>query len=230
MTTGPTSDRPDPSPAAKRAFRDCVFRIHCPSSAERLWNRCFSDQDRQQLGNDLNAAYRAHRTAGMWATLKGSSLDRAVVDVGYLLNFLTESDFKWLLQEIGEYCDAEEAMTAAIAAGHLVLVERPRSAYWDGQAIAIDWNRENASWEFLWELSRSAKAGHSIDRYSFGESTAMDIVAKRKYRLVNMPGFPVALTDHIVHAGRGTQSLRYPPERTRIFERSGSGSLVEWYP
>ena len=131
---------------------------------------------------------------------------------------------------MGEFSDPEEAMEAAIAAGDLVLIERPRSAHWGGNQIAIDWNRYLASWEFLWELSRCAKSGQLLDNETFGETAANDIVAKRKCRLINTAGFPIELANLIDPIGRGTQQLRFPRERIRIFVQSASGTAVEWHP
>ncbi|MDP6721996.1 MAG: hypothetical protein QGF59_25230, partial [Pirellulaceae bacterium] len=110
------------------------------------------------------------------------------------------------------------------------IVERPRAAYWQGQAIDIDWNQQNASWEFLWELTRRAKTEEPIDRFTFGESASPDIVTKRKSRLTAVPEFPVELTDSIKVAGRGTQQLVMPRERIRIFDLDGPETLREWLP
>lgn len=218
-----------PNPATQ-AFRDCYYRIRCKSSAERLWTRHLSAEDRQRLDNDLETAYRGRGTAGMWAFLRGISIDRALLDVGYRLNFLAQADFHWLLREIGECDNPEEAVAAAIAAGHLVLVESPRAAYWDRQAINIDWHRYNSGWDFLWELSRLAKTGRPIDPWAFGYNQAEAIVAKRKHRLTALPEFPISLADLIVPAGRRTQKLNLPREQIRLFELSENGLLEEWRP
>lgn len=92
---------------AQQAFAECYYRIQCPSSAQRLWERHFSADDRQRFESDLDTVYRRYRTAGMWANLRGVSLDRAVLDVGRALNFLTQPDYEWLIREIGEYPTAE---------------------------------------------------------------------------------------------------------------------------
>lgn len=215
---------------AQQAFGECYYRIQCPSSAQRLWERHFSADDRQRFESDLDSVYRRYHTAGMWANLRGVSLDRAVLDVGRALNFLTQPDYEWLIREIGEYPTAEEAMAAAITAGDLVLMECPREAHWNSAEIAVDWNRFDASWEFLWELSRHAKSRNSVDRMTFGSDAPEDIVTKRKHRLSSMSPFLDSLADLIVPAGRGTQRLTLAPERIRIFQQSPAGQLVEWHP
>ena len=137
---------------AQQAFAECYYRIQCPSSAQRLWERHFSAEDRQQFESDLVAAYRRYSTFGLWANLRGVTLDRAVLDVGLALNFLTQPDYEWLVREIGEFPTADEAKDGAITAGDLVLTEGPREVYWNSEEITIDWNRFQAPWEFLWEL------------------------------------------------------------------------------
>lgn len=248
MISKTPSNIPTPTFEARRAFHDCFHRIKDEGSAGRLWNRHLSDKDRQKLLSDpecrtllrqldckdsrapLTAVYRHYGTAGMWAALKGVSLDRAVIDVAHRLDFLSAANYEWLLREIGELSDPEEAMEAAIAAGDLVLVERPRTAHWNGEEIDIDWNKSNASWGFLWEISRQAKAGQPIDHWTFGESASMSIVTKRKHGLVRMLDFPSDLARLICRAGRGTQTLNLPREHIRIFEESASGTLAEWIP
>lgn len=234
--------------AARRAFRDYYHRIRSESSAERLWNRHLTDKDHQRLlaapecrillskldCNDsrapLTAVYRHYGTAGMWAMLKGVSLDRAVLEVAHRINFLAAADFQWLLREIGECDDPGDALKTAIAAGHLVLVESPRAAYWGGQAINIDWHRYNSLWDFFWELSLLAKSGRPIDRWAFAHNRAENIVSKRKHRLTALPEFPIGLADSIIPAGRGTQQLNLPREQIRLFELSDNGTLEEWRP
>jgi hypothetical protein len=198
--------------------------------ALRLWERCLSPQDQERLGGDFEEAYRSYGTAGMWARLRGCTPQRAVVEVAKKLGFLTDEDYTWLLREIGEILDAEEALSQAIDAGHFVLVERPREAWWNEERIDIDWDQHNAAWEFLWELGRHSKSRQLFDRFAFGERSHRDIVTKRKSRLINMPEFPKDLGDLIKVVGRGTQMLDLPADRIRIFELSGAETPSEWQP
>jgi len=221
---------PVPSPRAIEELKVNALRIQPAMCAARLWERSLSQQERERLGGDLETAYRQLGTAGMWATLRGVTRHRAVVEVAQELGFLRTKDYEWLLHEIGEILDAEEALSDAITSGDFVLVERPREAYWDGETIDIDWNQHNSLWEFLWELGRDGKAGQPVDRFTFGESAHRDVVTKRKSRLTNMSEFPVDLCDLIKVVGRGTQQLELAPERIRIFEASVGDTLREWRP
>lgn len=117
--------------------------------AKRLWDRHLTLAEQVRLGSDVQAAYAELGTLGMWKQLRGVTHDRAVVEVAQKLGFLRTEDAHWLLGEIGETLDAEEAMENAIARGDLELVAWPRAAHWDGEEINISWCTHTASWEFF---------------------------------------------------------------------------------
>jgi hypothetical protein len=193
-------------------------RIQAAISAARLWERILTERERQRLGGVLEDAWRQYGTAGMWMNLRGVSAGRAVVDVAHALGFLDDAAWRWLLRELGEvHDDPEEALQAAIAGGGLVLIERPREAYWQGQPIAVAWDQRPALWDFFWELCRQAKAGHALDHTTFA-STDVAVVTKQKSRLRGTRGFPPTLATLIRPVGRGTQQLALPPQQIRIFE------------
>lgn len=224
------TNSPELSPQAIELFRTNALRIHAPVSAERLWSRHMTPQDREQLGGDLQKAYKKVGTAKMWMKLRGVSYPRAIADVAKKLGFLREDDYHWLLREAGEIVEGEEALDAAIASGAFVLVERPREAYWNGDWIEVDWDRLSALWEFVWELVRAAKVGHPIDSLTFGEKSSDDIVAKRKHRLSKLEEFPFDVFAAIDSVGRGTQQLMLPQQQIKIFHFDGVSGLREWNP
>ena len=133
------------TPRVSEALADSASRIAGSFSAQRLWERHLTVQDRERLGGDCRAAYKRLGTAGMWSKLRGVTPYRAVVDVANKLDLLSDSDREWLLREIGEDVDAEEAKLTAIANGDLVVVETPREAYWNGNEIEIDLARSGIS-------------------------------------------------------------------------------------
>jgi len=193
-----------PLPSASRTLPPQVLveleanavRIKAPLCAQLLWDRVLTQEERQRLGGNLQTLYYQQGTAGIWMKLRGVSVERAVLDVAHELDLLSDQRYHWLLRELGEPpYHSGEGLDQAIASGALVLVERPRAAYWAGQPMEVDWERRSALWEFFWELCRRAKARQSMDRIDLGESAHRDIVAKQKYRLRREPGFPHALAD-----------------------------------
>jgi hypothetical protein len=206
------------SPRAKEELQTNFHRIGAAVSAAWLWERVLTEAERQRLGGDLERAWRAHGTAGMWMKLRGVSLPRAVVDVACELDLLDERTRGWLLRELGEAPDdPAEALETAIDSGGLVLIEHPRAAYWRGQPIRVDWKRRPALWDFFWEVCRNAKAGQAVDHITFN-ARDHGIVAKQKSRLLELRDFPRGLTALIRPAGRHAQKLNMPPEQIRLFE------------
>ena len=78
--------------------------------AKRLWDRHLTLPERVSLGGDMQAAYAQFGTLGMWQQPRGVTPYRTVVEVAQKLGFLRTEDSHWLLGEIGETLDAEEAI------------------------------------------------------------------------------------------------------------------------
>ncbi|MEW4566211.1 hypothetical protein AB1K70_27095, partial [Bremerella sp. JC770] len=161
-------------------------RVRSAVCADRLWKRHLSESDRDQLGGSLEEAYKDTGTVRMWANLRETSLERATIEVANLLGFLTDSDSRWLLKEIGEPADAEEKRARAIKSGDLVVVERAREVYWQGELVDVDWHRHNVLWDFLWALAEKGKKSSGVDNATFATFMKSDIVTKRKNRLKNL--------------------------------------------
>jgi hypothetical protein len=216
---------------AAAVFSDNATRLKATFSALRLWNRVLTERERQQLGGDLEALYRKHGAAGIWVKLHGVSYERAVVDVAFELNFIDGQTRRWLLRELGELSDdPEETLQAAIKTSSLVLTDRPRTVYWKGEPIEVNWARRSALWEFFWSLCQLTKAGKAMDCTDTGESSAPDAVNKIKHRLVSEPGFPSDLAALIKPIGRGTQKLHVAPSMIRLLETTSVEANRDWTP
>jgi len=79
-----------------------ALRIKPWVSADRLWTRVLTEEDRQRLGGNLEESYPRLGTAGMWMELHGVSAERAVIEVARELGFLNEQTANWLLKAVGE--------------------------------------------------------------------------------------------------------------------------------
>ena len=160
--------------------------------------------------------------------LRGVSFPRAIVDVNKKLGLISEEEHRSLLQEIGEPGDdPDEAIEQAVSRGDLVLVERPRTAYWQRKPIRIDWDKRQTPWNFFWELCSHAKAGQPVDQFNFGESAGPDYVIKQSSRLAGLRGFPRSLAGKIKRCGLGTKRLELERERIRRFEIGADEKLRE---
>jgi hypothetical protein len=97
------TSQPTLKPAVHKELLTLQLRVQPLFVAERLWERSLTDEDRQKLGgNPLEAYQRLGGTVGIWATLRGISTMRALIEVGREVGFLKPQTQQWLLREIGE--------------------------------------------------------------------------------------------------------------------------------
>jgi hypothetical protein len=78
--------------------------------------------------------------------------------------------------------------------------------------------RQNALWNYFYELAQARKVGAIFDRLSLPGEDVYG-ASKRKSRLSLLPGFPGDLADCICAAGRGTQELKVEPGQIYFIER-----------
>jgi len=193
-------------------------RIDTQNNFQRVWDQLLTEDDRRRLGGDLVAAFRARGTVTNWMTLRGVSEVRAIIDVASQLNCISALTRDWLLRETGETpATIEQAIAAAVTSADVVLVERPRTFYWRGSLVDVDWNSANAFWVFVATVCERAKAGAGVDHTDFGKDLQPDYVSKIKSKLYELPNMPQAFVDGITACGRSTQKLDLPPQSIRLF-------------
>jgi hypothetical protein len=211
-------------------LRTQYLRVKSPAVAMRMWERMLTDKDKERLGGDLDKAYQKYSTAGMWMKLRGVSLERALIDVAHGTGFLDQVTRDWLLREVGQrYDDSQRTVDEAIFQNKLVLTEKPKQAFWNGEPIEIDWDgKDAAQWNFFWELSRKRKRSQTIDHMDIGEKATASTLSTRKGRLVNHPGFPSSLKMWIKSKKCSGYWLDLPPQDIRIFLVDEEGKNTEW--
>jgi hypothetical protein len=215
----------------EREMMSNVLRIRMDISANDLWERILSEEDREGLGGDLKGAFKKLGTAGMWMKLRGVSYGRAVAELARVLGHNDEQTHQWLLRELGETDDPSKIVERVIASGALVLIQTSREVHWRGTLINCPWERYRVLWDFFWQLAANAKVGKPLDWMDLGTGNDQQIVAKRKSRLLDPKnGVPADLGDRIVRVGKGTIRLDVPAADIRLFEQSSSGSAREFFP
>lgn len=215
--------------AVREQLKTCYLRVKAEISAWHLWERVLTPGQRERLGGDVKAAFAAGGTVEMWRRLHGVTPVRALLDAARALNWLDEPNHRWLLRETGEAVeDPEDIRACVVPTTDLVLIERPRQAFWCGTEIELDWTRRDADWNYLWELCRAAKRGVPLDRTAFSDEYAPDYLTKTKSRLSRSPAFPVRLTERIHSAGSRSQSLDVPRDQIRLFQVEEVPVLREW--
>ena len=90
------------APAVVDALQTAYTRVKPFTSARRLWDRVLSEDDKLQLGWNLQASYERLGTVRMWMNTRHVSFTRAVVEVASQLGFLDEPTYRWLSREIGD--------------------------------------------------------------------------------------------------------------------------------
>lgn len=115
-------------------------KIETVGAAEKIWKR-LTDEERQGLGVNVRAATEQNGVVAMWRKLKSVSLERAIVDIAFQLNFMTPYDQQWLLQQLGE-CEPVATIEQRVAAEEPVAVEPP-------VVEKPCWNRETLELTFV---------------------------------------------------------------------------------
>jgi hypothetical protein len=225
-------------------LRAVSLQVRPATSALRLWERALSEQDRARFAGDFATAYAEHGTVGIWMKLRGVSPERALIEVAKKIGFISDETQDFLLRGVGEISDDPDAAIAkSVADGALVLVARPRTVYWQGEKIEVDWDAHGALWTYFFELCRSAKTTRPFDRLVFGETFHEDYLVKQKissiYVRVFSPVFdrfnqacrsedpasrhPAGADSHIRSRDdgklAGTHSMKSPVARLYMFSR-----------
>lgn len=89
------------SPRAREELKTQISRVRPFASAELMWEQMFTDADRKKQGGDLEAAWKKLGTAGMWAKVRRTSPERAVLDVALGIGHMDQAKYEWLLREMG---------------------------------------------------------------------------------------------------------------------------------
>jgi len=207
-----------PPDAAEREFAELYRKTSFLHVAATVWETLFDDDQRHQLGDDLEAAFRnPHRTAGMWAKVHGISAERAVIELATELQMIRTFEGQWLVSKLNIDRDGSSPdLEVAIAAGHLVLCANPKRLFWRGNEVELRGGK--APWEYFWQLVLHRKRGAILDRIVLGEGLAVRYLDSTKNRLINKCGLPIDLGDRIVNVESHCQRLDLDRHQIRIFE------------
>lgn len=116
------------SQAVVDELRTAALRIRSNVVAFRVWERVFTEEDRQKLGGDIEQCWPRLGTAGMWREARGGSLEQAVIDVANAVNLLDDNTANWLRREL----DMVDGPTDAVEV-------RP---VWDAERGELHWGND----------------------------------------------------------------------------------------
>lgn len=175
----------------------------------------------------LTQAYAAFHPAPdlSWLGLPGHILTH---DPGALRHQITGSRSSESLERIatalgdlrrlpGGAAPPRSAVTEAVATGGLVLVDRPRAAYWAGERIDADWDRHPKPWEFLRELAAKALVSAAVgEKDLYADPTSLSTMANRLRRLKSL--LPASLHAQVVPAGTRSYRLDLDVGRVHVLD------------
>ena len=75
--------------------------VEVPAATWRFWQRVLTPEDRRTLGR-FDDAFQTGGTIAVWSRLRGTTAERAIVDVALSLNLTDTATANWLLHELGE--------------------------------------------------------------------------------------------------------------------------------
>ena len=197
---------------------EVIFRVRGAAVKNQLWDRLQKSEQEWIMATFSDEEWRKLGPIQVWMRLRSVSYERAALDIGLKCDLLSPEKYAWLLREIGaEEEDLPAAVRSAIQSSPLVLTERPRSLFWQGQEIEVNWEKHRALWDYLWRLARAAKHRGSISEEDFELSTQPRNLVDWKHRLLGQEGFPQTISD-LIDVEKGDHRLNLAPEMVRLFE------------
>ena len=88
----------------QQELEKAYHRVQNIPAARRLWDRVFTEKDRRKCGGTITNAWTPQNglTIGMYCTARGTTADRALVEVSHALGFLNDRLRVDLLDALGE--------------------------------------------------------------------------------------------------------------------------------
>jgi hypothetical protein len=128
----------------------------------------------------------------------------------------------------------EEIINEARLQNRLVVVVRPRMAFFDSEKLKVDWNRHNRPWELLRFLAAQGERLDGVDRYHLSGSPTPHALSNLKSRLCKIlmeiddsADAPAAqLAARIEHVD-GEMRLDLTPDEIKVIDLEDSGA-DEW--
>jgi hypothetical protein len=197
---------------------EVIMRARGAAVKNQLWERLHKSEQEWIMANIGDEEWHKLGPIEVWKRLRGVSDERAALDIGLKCDLLSPEKHAWLLREIGaEEEDLPAAVRSAVQSSPLVLTERPRALFWQGQEIEVDWERLRIPWDYLWRLARAAKHRGSINDKDFELSTQPRNLVDWKHRLLEQEGFPQGIGD-LIDVEKGNHRLNLSPQMIRLFE------------
>ena len=128
----------------------------------------------------------------------------------------------------------EEIINEARSRYRLVVVTRPRMAFFDGEKLNIDWNRKKRPWELLQFLAAQGERLDCVDRYHLSGSPTPHALSNLKSRLCKilmesdeLPDAPATQLAALIEHADGEMRLDLLPDEIKVVDLEANG-VDEW--
>jgi hypothetical protein len=207
-----------PADAVMGILQDLVGRLRIHQVQVKIYEQCLTESERQDYDDDATEWERPV-PIDIWLTRRrGISHKLAIVQLAFRADLLPLSDRDWLLRELGEELPIDWEIQHAVSLGGLVIVEEPRTIFWDFLRLTVDWKRNRKAWQIVWHLANRARQNAELseaDVYpdnAVSDATLPTAVCRLKTML---PSTLAELIEPGLQAR--TQRLKLDRDRIRVF-------------
>jgi hypothetical protein len=208
----------EPADAVGGILQDLLLKLRIPQVQLKIYHQVLTADERRDYDEEAQEWERPV-PLDMWLTRhRGISHRLAIVHLAFRTDLLPLSDRDWLFRELGDEFPIDWEIRHAVSLGGLVIVEDPRTVFWDGLKIGVDWKRNQRAWQLISGLVRRARLNADLlesDIYphnAVSDATLPTAVFRLKMLL------PTTLAELIVPGVRPrTQRLLLESSRIRIF-------------
>jgi hypothetical protein len=204
------------------------YAVNSMRVAERVWNEVLTVAEKANLPESLDEARRKFSIPQMWMRVRGGTMSRAVVDILHELDLMGPHHYRRLLRQLGEEGeDSEATVMLAVSTAKLVLVDTPRTVYWEGCEVPIEWHERSALWEYFLAVCKATKMGEPLDPIGFGTGNHRTLIDRKNKLRDELDRVNSTLAQHFLS---GQQRLDLHRGQIRIFERIVQEEIREWQP
>lgn len=207
----------DPEPAHITMLRDLVTKLRIPQVWHKLYDQCLTRNEQLDYDSDCDR-YGGPIPLDLWiARRRRISHQLAIAHLAYRADLLSLSNHDWLAREIGEEFPIDWEIQHAVSLGGLVIVDHPRTVFWEGLQVRISWQNKPKMWGALLELAKKARINAALteaDLYRRAVPTnaaLANVIGRLKRRL------PPTLSVLIRSEGDRSHQLHLDADRIRIF-------------
>jgi hypothetical protein len=199
-------------------LQDLVGRLQILQVQDKLYTQFLTENERRDYDEEVQRWQRPI-PIDRWITRRRRiSHKLAIVQLAYRAELLPLSNRDWLLRELGEELPIDWEIRHAVSQGGLVLVDVPRTVFWDSLTVQADWSKRPKAWDVMFQLATKARRNADLlERDVYPDDAVADAtLATAVSRLKRM--LPCTLAERIEPGIQPrSQRLKLDPNEICIF-------------